>query len=533
MSPRHVRWTCIALVVCFAAAASAGAQPLSSQLLPLGPSRWIGPPLPLTTTSFLIWAAPYAGCPEQGGEGPELLLVEDLDGTPRITSLAVPLVSNVRWWTRMSATRVLLLQKGEDQIDGTADDGVYLLDDLGGSNRITAFAVAPLGGPYRLDDETAAFTADGQLLILSDLGARNTVTPVPGAGELVLVLSSRSLLVSKPGTDGLYFLSLDDPELHLVELPPVPFCCRSLLRLSPTSVVGVSRLDPNGPQNDDVVYLLRDLGGTNRRLVLPAPYSDAALTPLSADRVLLRSSGTTFRYGDADDQVLLFDHLDDLHTDPTVTVIPVPGMKGDSVPVALGPELAVVVTNGGDARSGPEDGVAVLSGLGTLNDVTEVVLGPLDAYLYGAPYPSQPMRLGPRSIVLAGLGADRASPTADDEVVSLTDVGGANRVERSVVGDLWRGPVVAFPPAGALVVIEGADALPGTSDDRVVFVSGIGTAHEVQSLEIGYPSPSEASGWAIPFDDAVGGARQRESARGRDRGLRGGRTAPASRDSSW
>jgi hypothetical protein len=506
MSPRHVQWTCVALVVCFAAAASAGAQPISSQVLPIGPSQWIGPPLPLTTTSFLAWAEPYAGCPAQGGEGAELLLVEDLDGTPRVTSLAVPLARDIRWWTRMSATRVLLLQKGEDQIDGTADDGFYLLDDLGGSNRITAFAVAPLGGPYRLDDDTAAFSAEGQLLILSDLGGRNSVTPVPGAGELVLVLSSRSLLVGNPGSDGLYFLSLDDPELRPVALPPVPFCCRSLLRLSPTSVMGVSRLDPNGPQDDDVVYLLRDLGGTNQRTVLPAPYSGAALTPLSADRVLLQSSGTTFRYGDTDDQVLLFDHLDDLDADPTVTAIPVPRIKEAIGPVVLGPQLAVVVTSGsdagGEARSGPEDGVAVLSGLGTLNDVTQVVLGPLSTgYSYEAHHLSHPMRLGPRSLVLGGLGADATWATADDEVVSLTDVGGANQVERSVVGDLWSGPVVAFPPAGALALVEGADALSGTSDDRVVFVSGIGTAHEVQSLEIGYPSPSEGSGWRIPFDD--------------------------------
>jgi len=501
MPPRPLREVCVAAA--FAMAVSAGAQP-AHQLLPIDGSDGVGPRLHLTTTSFLIWA-------------PDLRLVEDLDATPRVTPLALPhatIQPDLGYpfrWTRMSATRVLVAQTGEDEAWGSEDDGVYLLDDLGGANRITRIALGPSPGELvRLDDATAAVvvglssgaTGTGRLLLLADVGSRNRVIAVGDCGgdhNPPYALSSRSLLVSKPDGEegsasqgGRYFVSLDDPEMELVELPPLPFA-GAPLSLSPTSFLALSRGADGLRSADDVVYLVRDLGGSNERVTLPAPYADEVIARLSPERAILRSSGDSWAYGDADDRVLL---LDDLGGTPTVTAIPLPQMKDWIVPVGLGPDLAAVVTKGSDAPSGPDDAVVILSGLGTTNEVTPVAVGPLSNWYSSLPpHLSQPLRLGPGSLILGGFGADGLWPTPDDEVVAVTDAGRANRVDRVVVGDLRKSTVTALPPGAALVLTQGGDSVGGTPDDAVVVLSGIGETSGVQALEVGFLSPPEFWGW--------------------------------------
>ena len=150
MSPRHRHATCVALAAALALATTASSQPLSVRSLEISPSLWAyapQDPTPLSATSLLL--------PSNGPDDPEppadracemALLIEGLDRDARVTPLATPSGNPCRGVVRLSPTRALL----------RTDERIYLLDDLGGSNRVLPIEVAAgFGEGVRLDDDAA------------------------------------------------------------------------------------------------------------------------------------------------------------------------------------------------------------------------------------------------------------------------------------------------------------------------------------------------------------------------------------------
>lgn len=132
--------------------------------LPHGQGPAVGP-IALTTTSCLLLLVgfDYVDDVYRGSA----LLVENLDGEPTLTP--VPLPEGVRAigdeiglgttsWVRLSATRVLAAHSGPDGESGTGDEGVLLLDDLGGANTVQAIPLGTLVSPnvLALDERTVA-----------------------------------------------------------------------------------------------------------------------------------------------------------------------------------------------------------------------------------------------------------------------------------------------------------------------------------------------------------------------------------------
>jgi hypothetical protein len=151
-----------------------------------------GEPVVLGPTSLLLAAGAE-------GAGDEVYLFTDLGGTNERADLATPYLAASASGipVPLDATRAMVVGAGPDGADETVDDGVYLLDDLGGANAVTFIPVASIlgnggGAPTMLNpdlvvlsvlggDRTAA-TADDLVVIISDIGGSNLRRGVRVAG---------------------------------------------------------------------------------------------------------------------------------------------------------------------------------------------------------------------------------------------------------------------------------------------------------------------------------------------------------------
>jgi hypothetical protein len=293
----------------------AGAQPLEHRAVLIAQGEdFPAAPLPLTTTSVVVSTGRYF----QGPVG-RFALVENLDqAEPSVTPLTGP---EVLWGTsdlagrghtgivRLSATRVLSAHWGPDGLVSSGDEGVVLLDGLGGANTAISIPLGTMGDPQvvRIDERTAvvaSFHGPTGSFLLSDLGGTNQVTPIgdvfprlaltptrvlvdseagyavlrlrgPEPVEIVpladevwepIALGGRKLLVSAVG--GLrFFPDVDTPAVStLIPLPPVCYLVRSAPDRALARLVGPDGVC--GPGRDDVAWI-EDIGGRNRVTIAP------------------------------------------------------------------------------------------------------------------------------------------------------------------------------------------------------------------------------------------------------------------------
>lgn len=425
----------------------------------------VGAPLALTDTSFLVMAEGPDAAPETADD--VVLLVRGIGGTPTVTPLATPnVVSYSGQLVRVSATRALAISMGVDMTRRTADDGVYLLDDLGGANSVTFLPIPFLENdevslPIVLDPETVVVatagldgddtTADDTTALVTGLGTTNTITflPAPYLG-------------------------------YVAEGRPTA--------LSPTSFAQVTfGADTNEGGPDDAVYLFTDVGGANTRTTISTPNAicchAGGVQRVSPTRAVLGSSGADGSDGTADDAIWL---LDDLGGANIATFVPTPYLSYAAHLDAFQGGTVLVAFGQGPDMTHPtaDDELIVVSDLFGANTVTPIVVGALE---YGA---SGAVPVNDATAGLVSQGPDLLDGTADDQVILVHDVGGANTIERLTIGGLGYGSTSFVSPvsaATALVSGGGLDGLLGTADDAITEIAGIGATAATSSLPAGGP----------------------------------------------
>ena len=466
------------LALACAAEGRAGAQALRVRSVELGSTLESFVPadavLPLTTTSVLIrtWG-PHWSFPSSCEEG-VVQLVERLDGVAKITPISTSVgaacgsVNGNQHLLRLSATRALMSQFGPDRMECTNDDGVFLLDDLGGANSVVPISLGVICQPYmaRLTDDTAAVTVGRfgeQTALISGLGVTNEISWLPPSGPITVLAPDRLLLSS--AEDSLTFVQLSAAGVEETPLD-TPKRTGEIIVLDPTSVL-VGGLGEDGQANsaDDVAFVFRDLGPSHERLELRTPYFSQTVR-LSPTRVLVSSNGPDGEVTSSDDQILLLDQLDEA---PTLTPLEVPWLMPYTL-VALGPDLAVAAARG----SGPPrwDELVVLRDLGKSNSHYGYAIG-VFAPDWIAEI-SRPARVGPHSVAVAMVGQDHGWPSLDDEVAVLTVTEPGAEIRKLNVPYLWRKPVIALPPTGALVASFGpGGGFEDVRDDTVFAIGGL------------------------------------------------------------
>jgi hypothetical protein len=157
----------------------------------------------------------------------------------------------------------------------------------------------------------------------------------------------------------------------------------------------------------------------------------------------------------------------------------------------------------------------LIDDLGGANAVTVLTIGPLDD---GPACRLKP--LTPSLGALVSFGPDASIQTADDELVIVSDLFGANSVSRVPMPGLdafaTHKPVV-LNPESFLMPNGGPDGLVGSSsliaDDQVSLVGGVGTAPYVLSIPSGEP---EANYNLAANPSILGGGRAAYAASGPD-----------------
>jgi hypothetical protein len=416
-----------------------------------------------------------------------VLFVNDVGGTPSITALPTPYLSDYSGrLVRLSATRALTISAGPDRVWSTGDDAVLLLDRIGSTNTVTTLVVGGLNktdgySPVALSSRSAvvasrgpdltAETADDVLILLQDLGGNNTLTPLAAP-------------------------SLNSNQARVTALTPTSFLVAS-----------------NGPDRaattaDDQVYLFTGVGSTNSRTDLAVPRifetGPRQAVRLSATRAVIVAAGPDGNEGTADDQVVL---LDRLGTSNTVAPITVPNIQvyGAGLPVALSETAVVVTTEGPDSnRITLDDQVALVSGLGTSNSVALINVGSADEDVE-----SRAVRLSPTRVVLATAGTtNTAINNSDDEAVVIDGLGTTNMVTRiplpGLAGGVTSSPV-ALSNSAFCINYGGPDGRMNTGgDDQVALVTGTGSGYTVDSI----PAIGDFDEYSAPTVPApLGGGR--------------------------
>ena len=462
MNTKPVSFTKTFVTLCILALASnhAVAQPIA-QSIPFSPfgdaiDKAVSAPAVLTSSSILV---PAEGPDGVGNTADDvLLLVEGLGaGTPTKTALATPYLSDGSGQNVVvvSSTRALIASSGPDQSWETADDLVYLLNDVGNSNTVTPIPVGPIkenSGYKPVVMSNSMFVISTVGADLSDETADDTLARITGLGTTNTVTQLAAPYLRDSGS-----------------AQPAPLSATSLLLTS-------SGPDGSEATPDDVVYLFTDVGNTATRTDIAVP-NIADKRPgipatLSATRALVSSAGPDGSDSTADDLVYL---LDNLGSTNNVTPIAAPNIQnfGAGQPVSLTATLAVLSTEGADSSEGTaDDSVLVLSGLGTTNTVTEVIVGPIDE-----DGQSQCIKLSSNSCALTGEGADSNNESADDVVIYLSDIGNSNTRNDINIPGLEARIISVVSPISAtafMVASGGPDFNVGSgSDDVITIVSQI------------------------------------------------------------
>ncbi len=317
---------------------------------------------------------------------------------------------------RLSPTRALLTHSGPDGAHLSADDAVYLLDDLGGANAVTPIPLGFVEAPWmsRLDDRTAVVVAGSVgnpaptagLFLLSDLGGENRVTPLADLGYVGAppVASSRSFL-AWDWNDGLVRVRID-PEDAFETVPLTSEFEGYPILLSPTSALVLSPGEnalvvPFSAGEDDLVYFFPDIDAAAAPVEIAVPHAgEASAVVLSSTRVLLVDPA---HEGYDVGRVIL---LDDLGGENTVTPLPIPFPLRAAT--ALGEDRAAILCGGEDP------GVALLTDLGTGNAVRFVRMSALA---------SDPVPLSRSDLLVLRAGSIVHPDGGDDRMTWLSGIG--------------------------------------------------------------------------------------------------------------
>jgi len=363
---------------------ASGAQGLAVRAVELSPTEYdhqpLAPFVPLTMDSGLYLSQ---GPWEELGfslRGSVTLLVENLAREPQVTSIPTPIGGNLPIYAwenavgliRLSATRALLSHTGADQEFATEDDGVYLLDDLGGENRVTSIPLGRTTRPRmaRLDHETALAVVQedsehSSLVLLSELGSANRATPLRRLTEIrhplvawplgPIVLSSRRFVAGLQ-EGGLAVVELRGTSVASVQPIETDELPSQILTLSPRKLLF------KVPGAAGIFYLI-EIGDTVRTTPIPI-HSWGRAIKLSPRRAIAVRG---------EDELVL---LDDLGGKNRVVRIPVPDINVASGGlVALGSDVAAVPMGG---APGPATGLAVVRNLGGSPNIVRVPFGTQD-----------------------------------------------------------------------------------------------------------------------------------------------------------
>lgn len=273
------------------------------------------------------------------------------------------------------------------------------------------------------------------------------------------------------------------------------------LALTPsTTLVPAEGSDETAPSADDVVLLIRGLGGNALRTPLATPFlanDSAGLVRLSATRAVALGAGADGAFGSDDDVVQLLDRLGTLDL---VTPIPVGALKNGegSLAVPLGPGAIALRSVGADGEAQTEDdALVVVTGLGAADGVT-----PLPAPW--STFSTRLAALSPTALLAPSAGDDGVAGTEDDAVYLFTDLGGAN--VRTPLPTPYLAPDRAGTPVRlaanrALIGSCGPDGVLGTSDDALYLLDDLGGANALTPIAVPNLLPQGAGG-ALALDES-------------------------------
>ena len=353
----------------------------------------------------------------------EVVLVTDVGDTNHVTRLSAPYLPP---WScgkpvALSSTSFLVVNEGPDRSWSTPDDGVYLFTDVGGANTRTNLSAPNLfeygaSLPVRVTATRAVVcttgpdghetTADDRLYVFDDLGGSNTVkvVDVPSiqrwGGGLPLAFSHNTVLIATAGPDETQ-LTGDDTLATVLDLDQsAPFVeqttigglsesasCRPVLLGDDVIAMATAGADGDYETADDAVVLVHGKGPVTEVVRIPIPCLGDQMTSrvvaLGHDEFLVSHGGPDAQFGTADDCVTLVE--DALEAWTTSSVAAPGGLSHDysgHMTRVLGHGRGAIVCPGPDGvqRDGGDDLCLVMTGLPTRRDLyvtrTEVKFDP-------------------------------------------------------------------------------------------------------------------------------------------------------------
>jgi len=419
----------------------------------------------------------------------------------------------------LSATALVVPATGPDGIAQTDDDVTLLVTNIGG-----AAVVTPLETPFLLADggasravrlsKTRALiasagpdgdeeTADDVVYLLDGLGTTNVVTPLT-VGFLGTRTTWNPVRLSDDAAavvSGLTEIALLTGLGVTNTITPLPAPDLRSRAGQPVSLGPTALLVPAGAESaSDEVYLFTDLGGANTRTDLATPFLSSfrpgTPEPLDAARAMVVGVGSDTLPGTSDDGVHLLSGLDT--ATPSATFIPIGALaeRGAGGATMLNPDLVVLTALGADMTPTTADDLIVfLSDIGGANTLRGVLMAGLPSDRAG-----RPVRLGPTSFALVRTGDDLAFGTSDDAAVVVTNVGSLNGKHEYALGGLGAGAttqISVISETAIMVANGGPDAeLAAGGDDVVTVITGIPRVPLVRSISLigDFDAPADLHG---------------------------------------
>jgi len=258
----------------------------------------------------------------------------------------------------------------------------------------------------------------------------------------------------------------------------------AVLPLTPTSLLlPVEGPDGNYNTADDQILVITGLDGVPSVTPLAVPFQGYAIRAvrLSATRAVITAHGPDATSETADDQLFVLDRLGTANTVTPVTIGPVSDYDHSGI-TSFGPDLVGIAGVGPDATWSSADDVLILvSDVGGANTVTSV------SSPYGLDYAATPVRIAPDLLLMAHSGPDMTDGTADDGVHVFTDVGGANTRTDVPAADLRyarAGLALRLSPTTAILASEGPDSATQSADDRFYLFSDLGGSNAVTPITV-------------------------------------------------
>jgi hypothetical protein len=343
VSPRSIvlrrlgRVALTAAAVAVVEASSAGAAPTVRTLVLSEDEDRASQPLPLTATSFVI---PLVGFDNDlNAVSGRWLLVEHLDGDPVVTPLPMPegftpapantSGNGTETMIRLSATRILVVHNGADNLILSEDEGLFLVDDVGGANTVVPIPIGPMGDPQlvRLDERSAlVMNEEVGTLLLSDLGGANVVTPL-GVWWFGAVLSPTRFL-ARDFSDQPVLVRLEPGGPEFDALPD------SAWGGTPLDAHRLAFIDSGG------VRVIADIVDPEESFLVSLP-GVVQIVKATPDCVFVRQVGPDEKRATADDSVA---RIADIAAGGVVTTFPVPGASEAPVPMGCDSAVVPVVT---------------------------------------------------------------------------------------------------------------------------------------------------------------------------------------------